>query len=72
MVNSDGESLVKKYEKILEQGLLPNNAKISTQCDVLVVGAGISGLVASKLLKVGQFPLATTSLLLLLLFGDFF
>jgi monoamine oxidase len=51
MVDSRGKSLIPQYLQILEHGLSKPLPPDATHKDVIVVGAGIAGLVAGKLLK---------------------
>ncbi len=51
MVDENGTSLVSKYEKIIKDGLPgPLNGEDGKK-DVLIIGAGIAGLVSGRLLK---------------------
>jgi monoamine oxidase len=51
MLDESGQSLIPKYESIIEKGIpnqLPPDAK---RKDVLIIGAGMAGLLAGKILK---------------------
>lgn len=51
MVDDNNNSLIPEYEKILEHGLEKLNCSSNAKKDVIVLGAGISGLLTGKLLQ---------------------
>jgi monoamine oxidase len=50
-VDSEGRDFIEEYQNILKNGLPPINPEKVQQKKVLIIGAGISGLLAGKLLK---------------------
>ncbi|MFB2921202.1 MULTISPECIES: flavin monoamine oxidase family protein [Aerosakkonema] len=50
-VDGEGKDFIEEYQRILDNGLPPINAEKVQSKKVLIIGAGISGLLAGKLLK---------------------
>ena len=50
MVDKNGDSLLDEYKRIIEQGL-PDSSTGGDKKDILIIGAGIAGLVSGRLLK---------------------
>ena len=55
MVDGSGESLIPKYERIIENGLDGAISAGVQRRDVLIVGAGIAGLLAGRILKKANY-----------------
>jgi len=51
MVDQEGNSLLDEYKRILEAGLSTSLAPEAERRDVIVLGAGIAGLLSAKILK---------------------
>ena len=51
MVDEEGKSLIPEYESIIERGFANPLPSDVDRRDVLIIGAGIAGLVTGKILK---------------------
>ena len=51
MVDTAGHSLIPRYEHVIESGLEGPIPKYAERRDVLIVGAGIAGMLAGRILK---------------------
>lgn len=55
MVDAEGHSLIPLYQQIMEKGLDPPLAEDALRKDVIVIGAGIAGLLAARILKLSGY-----------------